>query len=164
MATKEKERFKTPYGERERYYTEPGNPIQPIYGYEINKYGLKELVQIGETNIYEIIQESLEETKIENILNRVAMGDNTVMRPDGMYADVSEIPKNLIEARQQMQKLENLWNTLDIEIKKKYEMNLDKFISQAGTEDWLLDMGLIKKQESIKIEPTKTNESEAKTE
>lgn len=138
--------FKTAYGERERYYTPTGDGIEEIYGYEINKYGQKVLVKQGEYSLYDKIQESLEETKIENILQRVAMGDTSVMRPDGIYADISNFPKNMIEARQTQQKLENLWNGLDNEIKKKYDYDVDKFIGASGTEGWLQDMGLIKKE------------------
>lgn len=138
--------FKTAYGDRERYYTPTGDGIEEIYGYEINKYGQKVLVKQGEYSLYDKIQESLEETKIENILQKVAMGDTSVMRPDGIYADLSEVPKNMIEARKSMQKLENLWNGLDNEIKAKYDYDVDKFIGASGTESWLLDMGLIKKK------------------
>lgn len=149
--------FKTAYGERDKQHSEPGSEMHDQFGYEIDKYGQKVLVKTGEFNMYEMIQESLEETKIENILQRVAMGDNSVMRPDGIYADITEVPKNLIEARQQMQKLENLWNGLDNEIKKKYDFSVDKFIGASGTESWLLDMGLIEpKAEPVIETPTKT--------
>ena len=158
--------FKTAYGERtEEYITPSGTGIEDQYGYEINSYGQKEFVKIGEINLYEKIQESLEETKIENILARVAMGDNSVMRPDGIYADVSESPKNLIEARQQMQKLENLWNGLSREIKEKYDFSVEKFIGSSGSNAWLEDMGLISKTDTSSKENTNTiKESEATTE
>lgn len=135
--------FKTAYGERERHFIPTGDGIEEIWEYEINKYGQKVLVKTGEYSLYDQIQESLEETKIENILKRVAAGDTSVMRPDGIYADISETPKNLIEARQQMQKLENLWNGLDTEIKKKYNFDVEKFIGASGSESWLKDMGLL---------------------
>ena len=137
--------FKTPYGERERVYISSGDPIAINWGYEIDKYGQKVLVKTGETNLYDLIQESLEETKIENILKRVAAGDDSVMRPDGIYADLTEAPKNLIEARQQMQKLENVWNGLSNDIKKEYDYSVEKFIGASGSEKWLQDMGMIEK-------------------
>lgn len=149
-----KERFKTAYGERETTFITSGSRYQDTYGYEINKYGQKELVKTGETDLYALIQESLEETKIENILKRVAMGDDTVMRPDGIYADLTEAPKNLIEARQQMQQLENLWNSLPIDTKRKYNMSVEDFIAKSGTEGWLVDMGLLTKSDPAKEEPT----------
>lgn len=156
MANKVK--FFTAYGDRREIFTEPGNPIEDIYGWVIDKYGQKNLEIIGQSNIYDKIQESLEETKIENILQRVVAGDNTVLRPDGIYADLTDSPKNLLEARQQMQKLENLWNKLDPDTKREYDFSVDKFIAASGTEKWLIDMGLIdkpNKPEEIKITETK---------
>lgn len=139
--------------------TPSGRPYKDEYGYEIDKYGRKILVKTGETNLYEIIQESLEETKIENILKRVAIGDNSMMRPDGIYADLTEMPSNLIEARQAMQKLENLWGELPKEIKQKYNYNVEEFIGAAGKETWLKDMGLLPTtEEKTIITETKTKE------
>ena len=155
MPTANKIPFKTAYGEREHHYIPTGNGTEEIWEYEINKYGQKVLVKTGEYSLYNQIQESLEETKIENILKRVAAGDDSVMRPDGIYGDITEAPKNLIEARQQMQKLENLWNGLDNEIKKKYDFDVEKFIGSSGSESWLKDMGLL---------PVTENESPAAAE
>ena len=148
--------FKTAYSDHERIFCPSGTGIQDVYEYEIDKYGQKVLVKTGEINLYEKIQESLEETKIENILKRVAMGDNTVMRPEGIYADISIAPKNLIEARQQMQKLENLWSGLSNEIKEKYDFSVEKFIGASGSESWLKDMGLIDQTEHSENENIKT--------
>lgn len=147
--------FKTAYGEREHYYVPSGDGMEEIWGYEINKYGQKVITKQGEYSLYDKIQESLEETKIENILQRVAAGDNSVMRPEGIYADVTEVPKNLIEARKEMQKLENLWNGLDNELKKKYDYDLEKFIGAAGNNEWLEDMGLITKT-NLEVPATET--------
>lgn len=154
--------FKTAYGERVRHYVPTGDGMQDLYEYQIDKFGQKVLVCVGQTNLYEKIQESLEETKIENILNRVAMGDQTVMRPDGIYSDLTEAPKSLIEAMQQMQKLENLWNNLPIDTKRYYGMSLESFIAQSGSEKWLKDMGLLETKEiEVSTQPineTHTNE------
>lgn len=135
--------FKTPYGEHEKVSAPSGSRIENIYSYVIDSFGRKILKKTGETDIYAKIQESLEETKIENILKRATLGDTSMLRPDGIYADVADMPSNLLEARQAMQKLENTWNSLDNEIKKKYNYNLDEFIGKAGQENWLRDMGLL---------------------
>lgn len=156
--------FKTAYGEREHYYVPTGDGIEPVYGYEINKYGQKELVKIGETNLYEKIQESLEETKIENILRRVVAGDTTVLRPDGIYADISNAPKNLLEARQQIQKLENLWNDLPIDTKREYDMSIENFVNDSGSDKWLKSMGLIKEDTIKEAETPKKASKKAESE
>lgn len=82
--------FKTAYGERERHITPAGERIETRYGY--NKKG--ELEATGTEDVYEKIQECAEETKIENILKRLTAGDTSVLRPDGIYEDVSMVPKD----------------------------------------------------------------------
>ena len=141
-----KQAFLTAYSEKPVYFSPIGTEEEVTFSYEINKYGIKELLPTGTRNIQQEIDSYEEETKLENVLARCIAGDTSMLRPDGIYADVSKMPKNMIEARQSMQKLENLWNDLPIDIKKKYEMNLDMFIATAGKESWLIDMGMIEKQ------------------
>lgn len=142
------------------YATPSGKRMQDEYGYEIDKFGRKVLVKTGETDLYAKIQEELEETKIENILKRVAIGDTSVLRPDGIYADLTEMPGSLLEARQMMQELENTWNGLPNEIKKKYNYDVEQYIAAAGKEDWLRDMGLLEPdQEPETPEPVKEVET-----
>lgn len=139
--------FKKPYEGHTKEHCPTGQPIENIYSYEIDSYGRKILKKTGETNLYEKIQASLEETKIENILARATAGDTSMLRPDGIYADLTEMPNNLLEARKAMQKLENTWNGLPNEIKEKYNYSLDEYIGKSGSESWLRDMGLLQSKE-----------------
>lgn len=148
--------FRTAYSGQIRKPTAVGQQTANIYEYIIDNYGRKILQKTGETNVYEKIQENLEETKIENILARASMGDNSVFRPEGIYADTTEMPSNLIEARQAMQNLENTWNGLPNDIKRKYNFNVEEFIGASGSQTWLEDMGLITKEvphETPAVEP-----------
>lgn len=138
--------FQFSRGVNEDENTPNGSPIDDTWGYEINAFGQKVLVRTGTTNVYAKIQENLEETKIENILARAAAGDTSVFRPEGIYADLTEMPSNLLEARQAMQQLENTWEGLPNELKKKYNYDLDQFIGASGSEQWLKDMGLLPSQ------------------
>lgn len=152
--------FRTAYGERERHFVTSGSPIADEYGYEINKLGSKVLVKTGETNLYKRIQLHQESVQIENVLKRASIGDMSDFRADGIYIDTSELPKDLITARQQMQKVENLWNQLSPELKEKYHNDVGEFIGAAGSDGWLKDMGYIQDK------PTTSEEviSEAKGE
>lgn len=149
MSQQIKERFRTPYGERSRSHIPAGTFTEKTYGYKVDSYGRKILSCTGERDSYQEIQASLEETKIENILARALAGDNSVFRPDGIYADVADMPKNLIEARESIVKLENLWQSVPTEIKNKYNNNVEEFIGASGSEQWLKDMGLIGKNDQI---------------
>lgn len=157
-----KTNFLTAYGERKKVTTPTGEKFEHEYGYEINKNGQKILTITGETNVYEKIQEQLEETKIENVLQRVVAGDTTVLRPDGIYQDITEMPNNLIEARRMMQSLENTWNTLPNEIKQHYDFDLEKFIGHSGSEKWLVDMGILVPEKAETPTPATETKEETK--
>lgn len=155
--------FRTAYSGQVRHKTEPGRRMQNEYGYVIDKFGRKVLVKTGETDQYETIQEALEDTKIENILQRASIGDMSVFRPDGIYEDLTQLPTNLIEARRAMQNLENLWQEVPQEVKNKYNNNLEEFIGASGSDGWLRDMGLIKEPTITPTTPTPTTKEEGDT-
>lgn len=150
--------FRTPYGERQRFITPSGTGTRPIWEYEINSKGKKILAITGEQNIYEEIQAQADECKIENILAKVAVGDMSNFRPDGIYQDITDIPNNLIQARQEMQKIENLWRNLPGETKAKYNWDVNEYMSKAGEEAWLVDSGFIKQPKPAENE-TVTSEA-----
>ena len=68
-----------------------------------------------------------------------------------------------------MLRLENAWGELPKEIKANYNWNIEEYIAKAGTEQWMIDMGLIKvptevakeNLENLKQEISKESEVEA---
>lgn len=135
--------FLTAYGERKDCKIPCGSKEEPIWEYKINAKGQKVLEQVGTENIYEKIQSFAEESKLENVLAKCIQGDTSVLRPDGIYGDITNLPKNLIEARQAIQNLENTWAKIPQEIKNKYNNDVELFIGKSGTKEWQEDMGLI---------------------
>lgn len=84
--------------------TPSGEEVEPVYSYVKKKDSeIKVLEQTGTTNVWEKIQEQLEDTKIENILKRAAAGDNTMFRPDGIYEDCTAFPDNIHDQTKLMQ-------------------------------------------------------------
>ena len=158
-------KYNTAYGTRNKVFTEPGRQMQNEYGYEIKGTGEKVLVKTGETNLYEMIQAEHEQTKIESVLARVAAGDMSDFRPQGIYQDVTQIPNNFIEAQREMQKVTNIWNKLPTEIKAKYNNDVNQYMAQAGTEAWLKDSGFINENATetpVKLESEVKNAAEGK--
>lgn len=138
--------YKTAYTGHVRKHCSSGSPIKNEYEYEKDELGRKRLVVTGTTNVYEMIQAALPETKLENVLARAIAGDTSMLRPDGgVYADTTKIPNNLIESMQAIQKLENTWKKLDTKTKEKYHNDVEYFVGQAGSEEWLRDMGYLSK-------------------
>lgn len=135
-------------------YSPSGEENENTYAYEVDKKGLKQLVKTGETNVYEKIQAYAEETKIENIIQRVIAGDETVLRPNNIYADVSQHPKDMLEAMEQIHNLENTYNELSKEIKEKYP-TLESWVENSGTSEWMKLNGYI--QETPQMIPIQDN-------
>lgn len=147
--------FKTPYGERKRVFVSSGNRYQNEYSYTKNKKGSTILEKTGETDLYEKIQESLEDTKIENIIRRVTAGDDSMLRPNGIYADCTELPSNLIESQKAIMDLENVWAKLPIRTKEEYNFDKGQFVAEAGSEKWLKSMGYKAETNEMPIETIK---------
>ena len=151
-------KFKTAYAERPEYNTPTGETVIPIYEHKINKYGEKHLEKTGEKDIYAEIQTYLEESKIENAINRVIAGDVSALRPDGQYLDCTQMPKNLMEAQSMIQDMQNMWTKLPLDLRAKYNHSVEEFIAAAGKKEWLEDMGIntepIKTEKPIKAELT----------
>lgn len=85
-----KAQFKSAYNHPEGKVTPSGDQWETTYGYDDDGT----LVKTGKENVYDKIQEGAEDCKIENLLKRAAAGDTAVFRPDGIYEDVSNIPKD----------------------------------------------------------------------
>ena len=145
-------KFRSAYSGQETHHTASGQPVKNEYRYEIED-GHKKLVKIGETNIYEKIQEAYPATKIENILKNASVGDMSGFIGEGQYIDTTELPKNMIEARKSIMKLENTWNDLPKEIKEKFNYDMEEFINNSGSKEWFENLGMIKTTEPTP-EPT----------
>lgn len=145
------------HNEKERKETEAGKKVRLTFRWTYDDKGNKNLVQDEEIDRDAEIQSYLEETKIENIINRAAF-DPSVMQRLGTQLnneepkDFTNMPKTLAEAQNIMIQAENTWNKLPREIKQKFDNDVDKFIAGFGGADWMEALGL--NQEPIVDEKT----------
>lgn len=113
------------------------------YFISVDERGHKEVKQQGKTNFYNKIQENAEECKIENIIKRATLGDTTALnKRAAAYFDATEMPTNLAEAQQAIINLENIFSSLPLAIRKKYNHSAQQFIADFGTENWMKVMGI----------------------
>lgn len=121
--------------------TPSGDEFLNLYQEEIIKDGTKQLVAIGKKNVYDMIQEDLESTKIENILKSVAMGDLSMLRSqEPIYIDATTMPKNLMEASNIVLKAKQEFEKLPMEVKQKFDNDADLYVSEMGTKEFLEKM------------------------
>lgn len=127
-----------------------GEKEETTYEIQVDVRGHKKLVESGKTNVYDLIQESLEETKIENIIRRALGGDQEALAVmHGQYIDVTEAPKTLAEMQQAIIAATNEFNKLPLEYRAKFNHSPEQFVAEYGTEGWIEKM---KAPETLKTE------------
>lgn len=132
-------------------YTNPGSRMEDEYEFQIDtETGKKELVKTGEHDIYPEIQSYLDETLIENIITRVTMGDLEALEArKTQYIDMTDMPVSLMDAQNKILKIEREFDSLPLDQRKKFDMSVEQYISQYGSEEWAEKVGLLKKGAEI---------------
>ena len=144
--------FGTQYSKRERYYSPSGSKFRNEYEIEINKKGHKSLHKTGEKDQWSEIQSYKDECDIGNIIARAAAGDlNALNQRKGIYADITNTPRDLAEAQNNIIKLNNEFYKLPVEIRDKFDNSKERFVQEFGTLEWYEKMGI-----KVNSEPAET--------
>ncbi len=115
------------------YYTNAPTPSGekeiPVYEMQIKK-GVKVLVKTEKTkNIYDRTQAPLEETKIENLLKRVAAGETELLnKRNGSYLDLTQLPRTVAEWENLRIKGENLFAQEPLEVRKALDYSVQNYV------------------------------------
>lgn len=119
-----------------RYSVPSGSKFIELYQEQIEN-GVKTLKKTGLKNVWEEIQAGLEESKIENILHAVAMGDLSALNArEGSYMDSTTMPKTLMEAQNLVLKMKSEFETMPTEVKNQFNNSADKYVEMMGTEEF----------------------------
>ncbi len=141
--------------------TPTGDKEATTYQTTIDENGHKITEAVGKTNIYNRIQSSLEETKIENIIKRFTEGDMSAFRTGNpIYADITGAPKSLMEAQNMIIKITDEFNSLPVEVRAKFDHSPEKYVAIYGNQEWAAAVGY----EIKKTEPAAGPAVEAKSE
>lgn len=117
--------------------TEPGSRYAKTYHMELDPNGHKVLIEDGLTDTYEVIQSHLESTKIETILARAAMGDESgLYAKNPQFLDFRDVPQSLAEAQNLIIKMEHEFERLPLEVRKKFDHSAERFVATYGTTEW----------------------------
>lgn len=125
-----------------RYHCNPGSIYENEYQEQIDeKTGCLHLVKIGKKNIYELIQQDLESTKMENILHKLAVQDYSVLKQAELtYVDEADFPKSLMEAQNIVIKAKQEFEAFPVEVKKLFNNSAEQYVSEIGTKTFLEKM------------------------
>ena len=111
-----------------------GSRIAPVFQEITNDDGVREVVQIGVTDVQDYIQASFEDTLIYNVLARVASGDTSLLNQvAGEYLDLTDLPKNIHEASRLVNQSEQFFSSLPADVRKEFHNDFHEFLAAAGT-------------------------------
>lgn len=114
------------------YHRECSKTI-PVYEEQINTKTLqKELKKVGETNIYEKIQESRDATDIQKIIERYQINIDEKIDIRDEILDYTGYPGDLIEAYKMTLNAEQIWDKEPASIKEKFGNNFVEYLAAAN--------------------------------
>lgn len=121
-----------------------GSRIKRTFAGHYDEKGRVVLEEVGKVNIYDEIQSHAQSVDIHTLLKRFTNGDPTALASrQGVFADVTEMPKTYAEFLNKMITLENGFNALPTEVKQKFGNSFEQFLAQSGAVDFAEKLGLV---------------------
>lgn len=158
-----KEKYRSRSSEQALTISPAGTEYTNDYEIRIDGNNHKTLVKVGKHNHYNEIQSYLEETKIENILAKAALGDTTALNvTEGKYMDCLDMPKTLAEAQQTILNIKNEFESLPLEVREKFNFSPEEYVANYGTDEWSTKVGLIQAIEETSTEEITIEEKNVK--
>lgn len=129
--------FKTVYTAHEEHvcFSNPGEKDRPNYRPEYSSNGVYELVEDGVFHSYDDIQAWLPTCDLAQIMERyIRTGDESILqRRAGYYADVTGLPTNYAELHNTLRHADEVFSSLPVEIREKFNQNPAEFFSSSHT-------------------------------
>jgi hypothetical protein len=154
--------FRSAYSGQIRHTSPTGNGHEPEYEYKLKDKG-RELVKTGEKDVYALIQSRLDETKIENIIKKATYDPAALGSQDwqnnGTFVDISDVPTSYHEWYGRIKDAEDKFEKLPVEIKAKWDYDVEAYVMAYGTEEWADKMGILKKTSDAAAADQSTTES-----
>lgn len=125
-----------------------GDIYAPVYQIELDANGSKIVVEAGQTNLYDKIQSHLEQSKVENVVRRLSVGDTSMLRPEGVYADVTDLPNDLAGMQNLILRIKSEFDQLPLDVRKAYDFSAEKYVADYGSDEWRKVMGIVQSADS----------------
>lgn len=137
-------KFATQFDKRSFPTSCVGSRVKPTFAGHYDEKGRVVLEEVGKINLYEEIQSHAQSVDIHTLLKRFTNGDPTALASrQGIYADVTQMPKTYAEFLNKMISLENGFNALPADVKQKFGNSFQQFLAESGAADFAEKLGLI---------------------
>lgn len=136
--------FTTQFNGRRRIRQPVGSGEVTTYTPKLSDAGDFELVETGKRDLYGEIQSHRDSCDIYVLLNRYQNGDlEALSRVQGAYGDFTQMPKTFAEVLNAMIAGEQMFNSLPLDVRQKFDFSLEKFmLGMDNMPDWLEKVGV----------------------
>lgn len=135
-------KFRTQY-DRERKVIRSGNSVINKYGARYDDNGHLVVEVVGKRDIYPEIQAHALSCDINYIVSRFANGDATALsKIQGTYGDFTQFPKTYAELLNNVNRGAELFETLPVDVRAKFNHSLGEFMQSAGSAEWMQKLGI----------------------
>ncbi len=136
--------FKTQYQPHDRLPCNPGTSEHVLYSPQFDEHGHFELVESGVEDVYDMIQSHKDSTDIHQIIRRFENGDvHALNKVQGVFADVTEMPKTYAEMLNHIIAGKNAFMDLPVETRAKFGHSFERWLaSMDDPVDFASKMGI----------------------
>lgn len=125
-------------------FSNMGTPYRIIREPALTKDGHLEVVEVGKEDMRDYINSFSDSCDIENIVARAMNGEPELLQArQGAYGDFTQFPKTYAEALQKVIDATNLFNSLSVDVRSRFDNDVFKFISQLDEPDWAVKAGFV---------------------
>lgn len=122
--------FRIQYCPHNRVTSNPGSSEHILYTAQFDEHGHFELVESGVEDVYDMIQSHKDSTDIHQILRRFENGDvNALNKVQGVFADVTEMPKTYAEMLNHIIAGKNAFMDLPVETRAKFGHSFERWLA-----------------------------------
>lgn len=120
-----------------KFITNAGEDKKILYSSKVLPTGEIVLTPCGAESMSERINAEKQYTDINYIMNRLQMGDTSVLDDrQAMYGDYTTVPKSLAESLQLIIDGERKFYQLPLEVRQKFNNSYNAWLMAAGTKEW----------------------------
>lgn len=140
------------------FVSESGVDLNPVYSTVVDDDGSFRVVKAGTYSIQQKIDSNRETCDLSVIVSRLLAGDTSVVNREVMFGDFTKFPSSYRDMLQLRIDAEKHFYQLPVEDRAKFDYDVNKYIAQAGSEDWLKKLGYIKEVNEKIEEEVKADE------
>lgn len=136
-----KANYRTILSDTKDFISDSGSPYLDQYEYDFDEKGEVKRSTLHKTdkpiNVYNRIQADYESCDINAIMRRFALGDTSALDvKQGIYADVTKMPKTFAELFDRINDCQMLFDQLDPDVKQLFNNSYEEFWYEFGSDDF----------------------------